>query len=294
MVAVTELVDRLGMIGLLGAAVGPIKERDRGFGAGELLVGLASAQLAGEDFLVGLDRQCDDVAGQEISPVAGLSSTTAAGLARRFIAPLRRLLAGLSEKDWADAVGMDGAQVAVSSYRPAWWPSKTEILIRRVKLDISQVSADSRSRRRRTLHPDQRGLPLGELAKAGDIYAYSFVCTNIDMSTPGKAVAVEYWYRQRTTTREHLPGQQARCRTTSSAQWLSGSQHRLDAALLAANMAAWVHELTGTLGGGGETVTGHGPWRQGHDRHSSPPAHPRSRPPDQPRGAAHTQASAGS
>ena len=58
-----------------------------GFGAGELLVGLASAQLAGEDFLVGLDRRCDDVAGQEISPVAGLSSTTAAGLARRFADP---------------------------------------------------------------------------------------------------------------------------------------------------------------------------------------------------------------
>jgi hypothetical protein len=28
---------------------------------------------------------------------------------------------------------------------------------------------------------------------------YSFVCTNIDVSTPGKAVAVEHWYRQRTT-----------------------------------------------------------------------------------------------
>ena len=87
MVAVTELVDRLGVIGLLDAAVGPIKGRDRGFGAGELLVGLASAQLAGEDFLVGLDRRCDDVAGQEISPVAGLSSTTAGGLARRFTGP---------------------------------------------------------------------------------------------------------------------------------------------------------------------------------------------------------------
>jgi hypothetical protein len=87
MAAVTELVDRLGMIELLDAAVGPIKERDRAFGAGELLVGLASAQLAGEDFLVGLDRQRDDVAGQEISPVAGLSSTTAAGLARRVTDP---------------------------------------------------------------------------------------------------------------------------------------------------------------------------------------------------------------
>lgn len=402
MAAVTELVDRLGMTALLDAAVGPIKTRCRGFGAGELLVGLASAQLAGEDFLVGLDRLRDDVAGQEISPVAGLSSTTAAGLARRFtgpqwtavevgvarvtervvgllpaarrarlaesvtidldttdvevygsgkrgvaynhqgqrvgrphvaswaetetilaaelfsgnddarasapdllrraltalprdvrrgrvrlradtgyfdgklarvaflegvefaigakrIAPLWRLLSGLSEQDWTDAIGMDGAQVAVASYRPAWWPAKTEILIRRVALDISQVSADSRSRRRRTLHPDQRALPLGELAEAGDIYAYSFVCTNIDVSTPGKAVAVERWYRQRTTIENifrdskhgaalrHLPSGYQEINTA----WMHG-------ALLAANIAAWLHQLTATESDGEETLTGHG------------------------------------
>jgi hypothetical protein len=35
--AITELCDRLGVIGALDAAVGPIKQRDRGFGAGELL-----------------------------------------------------------------------------------------------------------------------------------------------------------------------------------------------------------------------------------------------------------------
>ena len=42
-----------------GAGCGgrPVKQRDRGFGAGELLTGIAAAQLAGEDFLVGLDRQ---------------------------------------------------------------------------------------------------------------------------------------------------------------------------------------------------------------------------------------------
>ena len=56
MVAVTELVDRLNMIRLLDAAIGPIKVRDRGHSGGQLLVGLAAAQLAGEDFLVGLDR----------------------------------------------------------------------------------------------------------------------------------------------------------------------------------------------------------------------------------------------
>jgi hypothetical protein len=84
--AISELCSRLGVISALDAAVGPIKQRDRGFGAGELLVGLASAQLAGEDFLVGLDRQRADAAGQQLAPVPGLSSTTAAGLARRVTA----------------------------------------------------------------------------------------------------------------------------------------------------------------------------------------------------------------
>ncbi len=81
--AVTELCGRLGVIGALDGAVGPIKQRDRGVGAGELLAGIAAAQLAGEDFLTGLDRQRADAAGQQITPVPGLASTTAAGLARR-------------------------------------------------------------------------------------------------------------------------------------------------------------------------------------------------------------------
>ena len=60
---VTELCDRLGVVEELDAAIGPIKQRDRGFGAGELLCGIAAAQLAGEDFLTGLDRQRADAAG---------------------------------------------------------------------------------------------------------------------------------------------------------------------------------------------------------------------------------------
>jgi len=80
MAAVTEVVERLGVVAAVDAAVGPIKTRERGFGAGQL-VGMAAAQLAGEDFLVGLDRQRADVAGQALWPVparAGLP--TAAGL----------------------------------------------------------------------------------------------------------------------------------------------------------------------------------------------------------------------
>jgi hypothetical protein len=42
--------------------------------------------LAGEEFLVGLDRQRADMAGQALAPVPGLASSTAAGLARRMSA----------------------------------------------------------------------------------------------------------------------------------------------------------------------------------------------------------------
>jgi Transposase DDE domain group 1 len=84
LVAVRELVGRLGVIGAIDAAVGPIKARARGCSAGQLLVGIAAAQLAGEEFLVGLDRQSGDAAGQALTPVPGLASTTAAGLARRM------------------------------------------------------------------------------------------------------------------------------------------------------------------------------------------------------------------
>ena len=41
--AVSELCDRLGVIGALDAAVGAIKQRDRGSGAGGLLTGIGRA-----------------------------------------------------------------------------------------------------------------------------------------------------------------------------------------------------------------------------------------------------------
>ncbi|WP_168209848.1 transposase, partial [Mycobacterium helveticum] len=341
--AVSELTRRLGVVEAIDAAVGPIKTRNRGCGVGQLLVGMAAAQLAGEDFLVGLDRQRADTAGQQLTPVAGLSATTAAGLARRVtgeqwrstetglaavservlallpaarrarlteavtididatdvevygrkkqgvaynyagqrcgrphvatwaqtetvlaadllagdqdpsagsagllrralaalpaparasediavrvdagyfagelartaraeqvcfaigakrIAPLWRLLSGIAEHEWTDAIEMHSAQVAVAGYAPADWPEGTRLLIRPVRLDACEVSADPRSRRRRTLHPDQRALPLAELAEAEAIYAYSFILTDLDCSTGPKAAAVEHWYRHRTS-----------------------------------------------------------------------------------------------
>jgi hypothetical protein len=389
--AVSELCDRLDVVATLDRRIGPIKQRDRGFGAGELLTGLAAAQLAGEDFLVGLDRQRADTAGQQLAPVAGLASTTAAGLARRFddkhwravesgiteinermldllpaaragalcdqgatidmdatdvevygrkkqrvaynyqgqragrphlaiwaepetplaadlgsgaddpratasellsralaglparidstrvrlradagyfaaklantahsagigfaigakrVAPLWRLLSGIADTDWADAQDMDDARVAVADYAPAGWPEGTRMLIRRVRLTPEQISADPRSRRRRTLHPDQRTLPIDEIADLDAIYGYSFIATNLDVSTPQQAVTVEYWYRHRTTVENvfrdskhgaalrHLPSGYHQVNTA----WMWG-------ALLAAGIAGWLHQLTAT------------------------------------------------
>ena len=82
--AVAEFVDKLDVVARFDRGVGPIKKRDRGVSAGELLVAMAQSQLLGADSLVGLDRQRADLAATELSAVPVLASTTAAGLARRF------------------------------------------------------------------------------------------------------------------------------------------------------------------------------------------------------------------
>lgn len=82
---VAETCRLLDVIGTVDRHVGPIKTRNRGAGAGELLVGLAECMLAGGDFFADLDSLRADVAGAELRTVADPpASTTAVGLARRF------------------------------------------------------------------------------------------------------------------------------------------------------------------------------------------------------------------
>jgi hypothetical protein len=93
-VALAELVGRLGIIAALDDAVGAIKQRDRGLTGGQFLVSLAQTQMLGGDFMICLDRRRDDVAGEALSVVATPASTTAATLAARFGASQ---LAGVEE-----------------------------------------------------------------------------------------------------------------------------------------------------------------------------------------------------
>ena len=54
--AVDELIGRLGIVEVLNRDIGLIKARDRGLSGGQLLLGMATAQLAGQDCLDGMDR----------------------------------------------------------------------------------------------------------------------------------------------------------------------------------------------------------------------------------------------
>ncbi len=82
--AVRELDRVLGITAALDAGIGLVKRRARGLTSGQVLVSMASAQLAGEDFMVGLDRRRADAAGQVLEPVPTPASTTWAGNAKRF------------------------------------------------------------------------------------------------------------------------------------------------------------------------------------------------------------------
>ena len=78
------------------------------------------------------------------------------------------------------------------------------------------------------------------------VWAYSFVVTNLDVSTPKRAREVEAWYRRRTDIEDrirdakhgaalrHLPSGNRAVNTA----WMWG-------ALLAVNLSAWLHVLAG-------------------------------------------------
>src|SRR5664279_1551873 len=72
------------MVTELDRGIGPIKQRDRGLTGGQLLMGMAAAQLVGQDCLAGLDRVRADAGSALLAEAAVAPSTTAGRLAGRF------------------------------------------------------------------------------------------------------------------------------------------------------------------------------------------------------------------
>lgn len=75
-VLVAELERVLGVTAAIDAAVGPIKARRQGHGAGGLVLALAEMMLAGGDFLCDLDTTRADQAGAPLRAVAHPPATT--------------------------------------------------------------------------------------------------------------------------------------------------------------------------------------------------------------------------
>ena len=171
--ALGEFVDRLDVVATFDRGIGPIKVRDRGVSAGQLLVGLAQSQLLGGDALVALDRQRVDVGVVELSAVPGTASTTAAGLARRF-GPAQ--LAGLERAN---------AQVIARAHRllPA---ARRDTLAGAVTIDMDSTDVEVYGSRKQGVaynYAGQRaGRPhLGTWAEAGLTGAADLLAGNDDV-----------------------------------------------------------------------------------------------------------------
>jgi hypothetical protein len=157
-------------------------------------------------------------------------------VAKRSSATLRAAR-NVPEDAWVQADGMD-AEVAPCDYVPAEWPPGTHCVVRRVRVNADDISTDVRSRRRKTIDPDQLRLCLD--GDADFAYAYSFIVTNLDWPT----VEIERWFRLRALVEErikdtklgmalrHLPsGYEATNRT-----WMW-------AAIFATNISVWLQSL---------------------------------------------------
>ena len=144
MAAVSELCERLGVVAALDGAVGSIKVRARGHSAGGLLVGLAAAQLAGQDHLVGLDRLGADVAGQALVPVVGLGSTTATGLARR-----------VGAQGWAAVE--TGVATVTARMLDRLPPQRRERLLGSVTIDLDTTDVEVYGRKKRGVAYNYQG-----------------------------------------------------------------------------------------------------------------------------------------
>jgi hypothetical protein len=161
-----------------------------------------------------------------------------------------RAAAAIPDGAWRKAKRMHGAEIAVCDYTPAGWPPGNACVVRRVRVHATDISTDPRARRRRTIPKNQLALALDSLVT--HVYAYSFIATNLDVSSPAKAVTVEAWHRMRTDIEDrirdakhgaalrHLPSASRAANTV----WMWG-------ALLAVNLSAWLQELAGLDTGDG-------------------------------------------
>ena len=120
-----------------------------------------------------------------------------------------------------------------------WSPNAQHVQVGQLRAELGP-----RARRRRTLHPDRRALPLQELTDLDTVYGYSFIVTNLDVTTDEAAAAVEHWYRHRTQVENVFRDAK---HGTALRHLRSGypevNRASMCGALLAASLTGWLHQL---------------------------------------------------
>ncbi len=129
---------------------------------------------------------------------AALDSGGDFGIAAKRNPALWRSVRDIAPDAWVRADGMANAEVAECSYRPEGWPSVTRAIVRRVRVEAEEIRADPRSRRRRTIDPEE--LKAVKAGKADHAFAYVVILTSLCWS----AVEIEAWFRDRAQVEERL------------------------------------------------------------------------------------------
>jgi len=111
--------------------------------------------------------------------------------------PVWRSERKIPDGNWQRAKGMD-ADLAECDYTPKGWPKGARTLCRGLKVNATELSSDPRSRRRRTIDPNQ--LSLLTSGEADYAYAYSFIITNLS----GDMVDIEAWFPMRALLEEKI------------------------------------------------------------------------------------------
>lgn len=176
--------------------------------------------------------------------------------------PVIAAAASVPDHQWVPAVGMHETEIAVIDYLPRSWPSGDSggnpvvCIARRTRIPVEKIPSE-RARKRRTIPDEQLALALQ--GGVDHVYGYSFILTNLDVSSEELLAEVEHWYRHRTDIEalnkdakwgaalRHLPSADH----TANSIWMW-------AALLACALSAWIQEITGIDRGNGRgrrTVT---------------------------------------
>ena len=123
----------------------------------------------GVEFAIGVKRNTAVVRASRTAPVAG----------------------------WHPVKDMPHTEVAVIDYLPGSWPEDAGVvcIARRTRIPVGLMPTDPRARKLRTIDKAQQALALE--GKLDHVLSYSFILTNLDVSTPAKLVEVEHWYRHR-------------------------------------------------------------------------------------------------